>query len=130
VTVALELLGIECRYDLFSLRYVVSGHPLAEFVGELSDPMLFRLAELVFERFRLSPAIGVVMEAVQTLANHHRFHPVRDYLDGLEWDGTPRIDSWLVSLRRGRRYALHSRGRGVDADRGGAAGARARLQIR
>jgi Virulence-associated protein E-like domain len=97
VMVALELLGIECRYDLFSLRYVVSGHPLAEFVGELSDPMLFRLAELVFERFRLSPAIGVVMEAVQTLANHHRFHPVRDYLDGLEWDGTPRIDSWLVS---------------------------------
>jgi Virulence-associated protein E-like domain len=97
VMVALELLGIECRYDLFSLRYVVSGHPLAEFVGELSDPMLFRLAELVFERFRLSPAIGVVMEAVQTLANHHRFHPVRDYLDGLEWDGTPRIDSWLAS---------------------------------
>jgi hypothetical protein len=97
VMAAFEMLGIECRYDLFSLRYVVSGHPLAEFVGELSDPALFRLAELVFERFRLNPAIGVVMEAVQTLANHHRFHPVCDYLDGLKWDGTPRVDTWLIS---------------------------------
>ena len=24
------------------------------------------------------------------------FIPVRDYLDGLQWDGKPRIDSWLI----------------------------------
>ena len=96
VMAAFEMLEIECRYDLFSLRYVVSGHPLAEFVGELSDPALFRLAELVFERFRLSPTTPTVHDAVRTLANHHRFHPVCDYLDGLEWDGMPRIDNWLT----------------------------------
>src|SRR5262249_47316632 len=30
------------------------------------------------------------------VANHRWFHPVCDYLDGLKWDGTPRIDSWLI----------------------------------
>ena len=96
VMAAFEMLEIECKFDLFALRYVVSGHPLAEFVGELSDPALFRLAELVHERFRLSPTIPVVMEAVKMTANHARYHPVRDYLDGLKWDGKPRIDTWLT----------------------------------
>ena len=25
------------------------------------------------------------------------FHPVRDYLDSLKWDGTKRIDTWLTT---------------------------------
>ena len=25
----------------------------------------------------------------------HRFHPVKDYLDSLKWDGIPRLDTWL-----------------------------------
>jgi hypothetical protein len=95
VVVALEQLGIECRYNLFSLEYSVNGHPLADFVGELTDPALFRLRELIFERVRLTATVTTVKEAVYTAANHHRYHPVRDYLDGLKWDGVPRIDKWL-----------------------------------
>src|SRR4051794_18510413 len=33
--------------------------------------------------------------AVQMVATQHPHHPVREYLDGLEWDGTERLDSWL-----------------------------------
>ena len=36
------------------------------------------------------------MTVVQDLARQAGFHPVRDYLDGLTWDGTPRVDQWLV----------------------------------
>jgi predicted P-loop ATPase len=28
-------------------------------------------------------------------AREHSFHPVRDYLNGLKWDQTMRLPSWL-----------------------------------
>jgi predicted P-loop ATPase len=34
-------------------------------------------------------------QAVQTVAQGHSFHPVRQYLDSLGWDGISRIDGWL-----------------------------------
>ena len=42
--------------------------------------------------------------AIQIVANENRYHPIRDYLNSLRWDGTERI-----------RYALH-RFLGTDAD--------------
>lgn len=39
---------------------------------------------------------GDVGRAVQAAARHNPFHPVRDYLDALEWDNTPRLDKWLI----------------------------------
>jgi putative DNA primase/helicase len=36
-----------------------------------------------------------VEDAMEADAERNRFHPVREYLDGLEWDGTPRLDDWL-----------------------------------
>jgi len=94
---ALTLLGVECRHDLFKLRYLVNGHEIESFVGEMSDPGLLRLRELIYEKFRFDPTTQTVETAVRTLANHHQFHPVRDYVDGLVWDGVPRIDRWLVT---------------------------------
>jgi predicted P-loop ATPase len=35
-------------------------------------------------------------QAVQTIARQFPFHPIRDYLNGLVWDGIPRIDDWLT----------------------------------
>ena len=29
------------------------------------------------------------------MANRNAFHPVRQYLEGLSWDGVPRVDRWL-----------------------------------
>jgi predicted P-loop ATPase len=38
----------------------------------------------------------VTAEAVQTVARENRFHPVRDYLQDLKWDRTPRLETWLT----------------------------------
>ncbi len=35
-------------------------------------------------------------QAVQTVSHEHAFHPIRDYLDSLKWDGIKRIDDWLT----------------------------------
>lgn len=48
------------------------------------------------------PAISraALSEAIETVAHQNEFHPVRDYLQGLHdgqvWDGTRRLDKWLV----------------------------------
>jgi len=37
----------------------------------------------------------VTHDAVNKYARDHAFHPVRDYLNGLKWDGWPRLPTWL-----------------------------------
>ena len=39
----------------------------------------------------------VTHQAVDARAAERSFHPVRDYLDGLAWDHTARLDKWLVT---------------------------------
>ena len=41
-------------------------------------------------------ASSITLEAIRAVADEHRFHPVRQYLNGLVWDQTPRIDTWLI----------------------------------
>ena len=36
-------------------------------------------------------------QAVDLRATERAFHPVRNYLDGLRWDGKNRLDQWLVT---------------------------------
>lgn len=37
-----------------------------------------------------------IFDAVNVVAMAHKFHPVRDYLDGCEWDGVPRLETLLI----------------------------------
>jgi len=39
-----------------------------------------------------------VEDAVRIAASGASFHPVRAYLEGLTWDGVPRVDTWLEDL--------------------------------
>lgn len=42
-------------------------------------------------------AIKTIDEAIHTDAERRRFHPVREWLAGLRWDGTHRLDTWLCN---------------------------------
>ena len=41
-------------------------------------------------------AVSDVYTAVNIVADQHSFHPVKQYLEGLTWDRTPRLDSLFV----------------------------------
>ena len=41
---------------------------------------------------------AALLEAIETVAHTRPFHPVREYLQRLEWDGKTRLDKWLVHV--------------------------------
>lgn len=41
--------------------------------------------------YEMTVKSSLVMEVVEAVARRHKFHPVRDYLNGLAWDGEERI---------------------------------------
>lgn len=38
----------------------------------------------------------IIGQAIQTAARRFPFHPIREYLSELVWDGVPRINDWLT----------------------------------
>ncbi len=49
----------------------------------------------------------VVGRAVGAVARELRIHPVRDWLDTLKWDGTPRIETWTSAYLGAEPSAFH-----------------------
>ena len=50
---------------------------------------------LVREHWLPSVARQTLEEAVRMVACRHTFHPVRQYLQALQWDGTKRLHTWI-----------------------------------
>ena len=61
------------------------------------DADLKMLKAYLVKKYQFEVPIGLIDEAINEAAYHNRFHPVREYLEGLKWDGVPRLDSWLTT---------------------------------
>ena len=46
-------------------------------------------------------------DALSSLAHRNKRHPVREYLNGLEWDGIRRVDTWLPKYAGARDTKLN-----------------------
>jgi predicted P-loop ATPase len=55
-----------------------------------------RLSAWLSRHWEIKLAPKSVAEVVQVAAKRRPFHPVRDYLLSLRWDGTPRLGAWLT----------------------------------
>ena len=42
---------------------------------------------------RIDVSLNVAEHAVEMVATERRYHPVIEYLESIEWDGTPRLDT-------------------------------------
>ena len=84
-------------YNEFSARVVIKGSPPLERTapGSPWTDHHESQARVWFQRQDISPSLGDVGRAVQTVARFAPFHPVRDFLGALVWDGVPRVESWL-----------------------------------
>lgn len=91
----LVLLEVQLRYDLFRIRITADGHHVQQFAGDISDDMLAILRRAATERFGFDPGKQHIADAAHSLALEHCFHPIRDYLDSLRWDGVERLPKLL-----------------------------------
>ena len=92
-----KLTGI-CAENLFTRRRVlIKNAPWRE----TDRPDLWRDSDDAALRYYLEHTYGLtkreaIADALSTIALENAFHPVRQYLDRLTWDGQERIDSVLV----------------------------------
>lgn len=84
-------------FDEFAQRTVKRAAPPygGGVVGEWDGTDDSRTAMWLARAYRFTPSSIMVAEAVEVLGRAFAFHPVRDWLKSLRWDGVARIDHWL-----------------------------------
>ncbi len=86
------------RLNLFSGRVEVCGQLPWERPG--TSPV-FGDDDAAQLRIYLEPIIGKmpkndILDTVAAVSSNQAYHPVKDYLTNLEWDGTPRLDTLFI----------------------------------
>lgn len=82
------------RFDDFTARmFAADGLPWRDGPGFWSDSDTTELRRHLEQRYHFRPSKQDVQDAVQAVATRQAFHPVRDYLAALEWDGVRRLDT-------------------------------------
>jgi hypothetical protein len=95
ILVALDLLQIKLSFDSFANRGLIEGE-LFEKQCTIDDASIVRLWMEIESRYEFRAGKDYFWCFIIDQARQNSFHPVRDYLAGLTWDGTPRLDEWLI----------------------------------
>jgi predicted P-loop ATPase len=74
------------------------GSPLAQFDHRpVTDDDITILTEFLQKAGLKRISRDTVRDAVNARARENAFHPVREFLDGLTWDGKPRVKVWMTT---------------------------------
>lgn len=86
------------RYNAFTCQFEMDSDSVLGREGEVwSDHMLVKYRVWLSQNFNLAadPAKEKLDDAVKAEGLKKSYHPVQDYLKGLEWDGVERLSGWL-----------------------------------
>lgn len=90
IRAAIKASGMILSYDQLKEVALMNGEPLADHHVEV-------LWLYIDRTFKFRPSKELFYAVVNVIARGNSFHPVLDHLKGLEWDGVPRIDCWLMT---------------------------------
>lgn len=99
IQLAFEKLGIELGYDAFASRPMINYNG---YKGALQDHMVTQIWLDIDIRYQFRPTPDFYNKVLDSTARHSEYHPVKEYLSHLKWDGTPRIDTWLIRHAKAR----------------------------
>jgi len=80
-------LGNTIRWNELAQQAEWNSHPIED--SHLID------IRLILEHNGFEPPLEALLPTIVRHAKDNAFHPVRDYLRALKWDGTRRLDYWL-----------------------------------
>ncbi len=86
------------RYNAFKNRIEIAFNPTDIRRGtfqKIADVHSKNLRHQVARNYGLEYKKDVMNDEIQFVAHENTVHPVREYLESLEWDGRERIDHWL-----------------------------------
>lgn len=86
---AVGLLNCTFSHNQFSDHLLMNGQPMED--GAVNAVYL-----QIEEKYHFSPPIEYFHLVIKNLCRANQFHPVKQYLESLTWDGTPRIDTWMM----------------------------------
>ncbi len=61
----------------------------------IDDAEVGALRHYLFQKYEYTVERPVLYNAIDFVARQSTYHPIRTWLKGLEWDGVPRLDTWL-----------------------------------
>lgn len=70
-------------------------HKKEPFLKDWSDEQAIQCKYWISNIWKFEPNTAIIHEAALKASMDNAFHPVRDYLQGLEWDGHNRCNKWL-----------------------------------
>src|SRR5262249_52095338 len=96
--ISVKLLRVDYRYDVFHDRVHVTTNTdkatSENYEGFDQIALLLRREALL--KWGFDPGKQFTEDALRLECLENTFDPVREYLDGLKWDGVRRIDDWLI----------------------------------
>lgn len=96
--------NIELKLNAFTHRTTVhQGSKTIPLDDYVFGSITMRMHESAFH-----PPEKFLFQAINDIAHRNRYHPVVEYLDGLKWDGTARLDKWLTTYGGAEDTELHN----------------------
>jgi hypothetical protein len=92
---ALSKMKVVFRHDVFADRLLIRRDEGPD--ETYDDPAMDALWLDIDDRFGFRPTRQFFQIFTENQARQNAFHPVRDYLNSLSWDGQERIDRWLIT---------------------------------
>lgn len=77
-------------WDDATLKIPKGGIPWSDFDYQA-------LALFLSQEYKFNVGIDKLRSTIPVVARRQKFHPIRDYLDTLVWDGVERLETWLIS---------------------------------
>lgn len=104
---AIRALDLGLRWDEFANRGLMLGQGHAwlqnhfpNLPRRLGSDVSLAVSDVILQLFDVHIGKDTVREILRTFALRDRFNPVAEWLDSLEWDGVPRVATWLTDFAK------------------------------